>query len=271
MKYSVFSLLYFFIIITLNNVKSQEITKSEESQWLQLIRIEFNGLLPNTSLKESIPIRQTVSNYSLYNNYNESGKITSNTFGQAYAIITEFYNKTHKFGISSGIKYLYYNSDIKGEISNIAEYFYFRYFSGEQETKFARVRNLSENNHYIVIPIDAHIYLLNRKRYGIFTKLGSDLGLNINNKLNVIFFNPEMNPSKNEVLSVLDKTQQKFYATINASIGLRYYYIDKICFNFEIYLLSTLIGTDYFVLSEIKRFSGIRTSVQFPLSLFIKK
>jgi|YNPMSStandDraft_1061717.scaffolds.fasta_scaffold00334_11 hypothetical protein len=268
MKKFFFSTIYIFFSIT-NQLISQNNENSEIYPWLSLIQIEINSILPRTDLKETIPIRQTVNNYNYYN-YDQA-TITSTTLGHASSLKAELFHKVYKIGISTGIKYLYFQSNIKGKVSNTANYFYFRYFFEGQETRFARVKNLNEINHYVTIPIDVRVYFLSRKKIGLFARLGTDLGFNIYNKLGVVFYNPEMNPTKNEVLNILDKTQQKFYATINTSVGFRYNYIDKINFYFEVYFPSKYIGSDYFVLSDVKYFSGIKASVQMPLTLLLNR
>lgn len=262
-----------FLILFLTSItfqlKSQDSEATQELPWLKLIHIEAHTLFPSSVLKENIPIRQTVSNYNQYDNYDyNNSKITLSTLSQAYAVKAEFYNKAYKIGISTGIKYCLYQSNVEGNVAPKANYFFFRYSSEGQETKFARVSQLLEKNHYIVIPIDARIFVLNRKKFGFFARIGTDIGYNLYNKLNVVFYNPDMSASKNDVLNVIDKTQEKFYATINTSLGIRYNYFEKVSFNFEVYLPSKYLGNDYFILSDLKRFFGFKASVQVPLTLF---
>ncbi len=249
--------------------RSDSQNESESSQtWQKYVHIEISGLLPNTTLKENIPIRQNVSSNSYYNH--NVAKIVAQTNGLTYAAKLELYNNQLNFGFSLGVKYWLYFTTIKGRMSENAEYFYFRYASNQQESKYARLKNITENQHYLTVPVDVRYYFLNRKRLGLFVRMSADVGFNVHHKLDVTFFNPEMNLNKTEVLSIIQQTLDKVYYSASASLGFRYYYIEKISLNVEFNILSKYLGGNYFILTDAERYSAIKASVQIPFHLILK-
>lgn len=262
---SIFFLLVFLIV----SMRLFSQNENESSQvWQKFVHIEMNGLLPNATMKENIPIRQNVSSYTYY--HQNDAKIVAQTNGLTYAAKLELYNDQLNLGVSAGIKYWSYHTTIKGRMSENAEYFYFRYVSDQQESKFARLRNITEKQQYFTVPLDVRYYFLNRKRLGLFARLGGDVGFNVYHKLDVTFFNPEMNPNKPEVLSIIDQTFDKVYYSAFASLGFRYYYLDKVSLNVEINVLSTYFGANYFILTDAERYSALKASIQIPLNLILK-
>ncbi len=263
------TIFYFLFALSIISLRLYSQNEGESSQvWQKFVHIEMNGMLPNATMKENIPIRQNVSSYTYYNH--NDAKIVAQTNGLAYAAKLELYNDQLNLGLSAGIKYCSYYTTIKGRMSENAEYFYFRYVSDQQESKFARLKNITEKQQYLTVPVDFRYYYLNRKRLGLFARLSGDVGFNVYHKLDVTFFNPEMNPNKPEVLSIIDQTFDKVYYSGFASLGFRYYYLNKVSLNVEINVLSTYFGGNYFILTDAGRCSALKASVQIPLNLIIK-
>lgn len=263
---SIFCLLFAFLNFFFSSYSQNEGESSHP--WQQYVHVEMNAILPNANLKENIPIRQNVSSYTYYNH--NDARIVAQTNGLSYAAKLELYNNQLNLGILAGIKYWLYFTTIKGRMSENAEYFYFRYASDLQESKFARLKNITETQQYLTVPVDVRYYFFNRKRLGIFVRMAADVGFNVRHKLDVTFFNPEMSPHKAEVLNIVQQTFDKVYYSGSTSLGFRYYYIDKVSLNVELNVLSTYLGGNYFILTNAERYSAIKVSVQIPLSLILK-
>ncbi|MCX7862907.1 MAG: hypothetical protein N2449_07920 [Bacteroidales bacterium] len=254
-------LVLMLISLTVNSQTNQE----QATTWNKFVHVEIHGVLPNSKIKENLPIRQNVSNNTY--GYDNEAKIIATTNGLVFGSKIEIYNQQLKVSLSTGIKYFNFHSTIKGKMSDNADYFYFRYVSDVQESRFARVRSIKENQQFLSIPLEFRYYFFNRKIYSFYTTLGTDLGINVYHKLNVVFAKPEMISAKAEVLQTIDQTYDKFYSATNLSIGFRYNYLNKVGFNAELNLYSSLLGQSNFILSEASRIASVKASIRIPLTL----
>ncbi len=224
---------------------------------------ELSFFSPNAKVEESLPIRQNVSYQTVYY---QKPQLTVSSSGISSSLKFEIFNPGYRIALQTGLKYIAYNTSVTGTMTDNTDYFFVRYSIENQEVKFARVKEIKENNHYLAIPIDLRYYFFSRKRYGFYVKVNTDIGLSISHELNILFHDPNMNTSKNEVLEVIKSDYDKFYTTITGAVGIRYNYIHKICLNGELIFPSTFMGNNYFMLTEANHVFGIRISAQMPIN-----
>ncbi len=257
----------FLIIVLINglflkSVVAQTVEKTI-SPWLLFGHAEIASLFPNSEIKESLPIRQNVVSQQ---NYSSDAYLRISTWANSFSIKAELFNTNYKVGIATGLSFILYETSIVGSVSENSNYFYFRYFNKDQETKFARVKKLGERQHFLTIPVELRYYFFSRKRYGFFIKLSSNVGWNLNSQLTIVFQDPEINAYKNEVLGVLHDSNNKFYTSLSPSVGFRYNYLHKLCINGELTMPSTYLGNGYFILTSASRYFGIKASLQVPIN-----
>lgn len=156
------------------------------------IGVEFgiNGLTsnPTSSLEFRKSHLPTYSSNSLQTTC-EQGYINT---------LADFSFWNHKLWISTGISYSQINSQISGP--NNSEFFYIQY---EQPSaiQMLRVKNITQTNHYVGIPLDVRVMISPYGRVKMYVKTGIQLYGRVNSKQSVEFVNSEMQKYEEVILN----------------------------------------------------------------------
>jgi hypothetical protein len=259
------ALTFCLLIISGISLYSQEETANPPGDWSRFIHIEGGFSYPSGTIKESIAIRQNLSSYFV--NQSSNGEISSETSEFAYGIRWEFFNNKYKSGVSSGLRYTRFNTDISGYSSSNADFFYLRYSELNSDTKFARVKSLSEVNNFISIPLEIRAVPVQIKGLGLFAKAGAEFSLfNIKKSTHITFQDDGMNAQENVILDKIGLSTNKFCSTLYASVGLKLGKVNKPNYMFEIFLPSVFLTKNNFSLTNVDYFDGFKFSVQFPVN-----
>lgn len=244
---------------------SQDISPETPQKWTQFIHFESGIMYPNGSIKENIAIRQNISSY--YVSQYSNGLISAASSGFYVGMRWEYFSVKYKSGISTGLRYTGYTSEISGYSSNSADFYYLRYSMEDTDTKFARIKSILETNSFISIPLEIRAVPFKYKKFELQAKVGAEISiLNMNKSSDIDFSDNDMEIHQDLILNSIGTVTNKFYSTAYASIGLKYGIEDKPNFVFELFLPSVFLSTDNFVLSEVDYFDGFKLSLQFPIN-----
>ena len=258
---------YLFLIVLLYPAMlfSQD-NPSRRDTWKSRIHIEGGALYPEGQIRENIAIRQNVSSYYIYQS--SRGYITSETYGPTFGLRWEFFNPDLKLGISSGLRYTGFKTEISGSTSVNADYFYLRYYSMGSETRFARMKSISETSQYLIVPLEVSYSLFEFKDFGLFAKGGAEFSLfNLRHDTDVEFQEESMDTNSGKVLESFGEPSKNFFAGAYASAGINYSSPNGLVYQAEFFFPSLFLSKDNFVLTEIDNYSGFRLSVIIPLLL----
>ncbi len=262
MKYSLVSL--FILFAAGLNVHSQEMVSAPAPKWTKSIHLESGLIYPKGSIKESIAIRQNISSYFV--NQSSDGEILSVTSGFQLGMKYEYFYSRFNTGISAGIRYTGYRTEISGFSSSNADFFYLRYSILGTDTKFARVKDISEVNNFISIPLEIRVVPLHYRDIGLFFRAGAEFSrFNLKKDTNIDFQDTSMNSYEDNILENIGVTTNKNYATLYGTVGVQYGKENKANYLFEIFLPSYFITDHNFAISEVDYLEGFKFSVQFPL------
>ena len=258
------ALLLCFIFIYGLNLYSQDISSKPPENRTWFLHLESGYIYPEGSIRESIAIRQNISSY--YVNQDTDGHISSETYGFTLGLRWEYFNPRFKTGISTGLRYTGYRSEISGYSSSISDFFYMRYSMQDGETRFARVRSIDETNNFLSIPLELRLVPLQYKRAGFFVKAGAEISfLNFEKGTDIDFQEGGMEAHQDIVLNSIGMTTNKVYSTVYGSVGLKLGQENKPNYSFEVFIPSLFLTGDNFTLTDVDHFTGFRISIQFPL------
>jgi len=244
---------------------SQEEYSEPSQKWLKYIHIETGFMYPAGNIKENIAIRQNLSSYFV-NQYSE-GEIMSETSGINFGVKYEYFSPRFKTGIATGLRYTGYLTDISGYSSGNAEFFYLRYSTLGSDTKFARVKSLSERHNFVTIPIELRMVPVKIKDIGFFVKAGAEFTLlNFKNDTNIEFQDPAMNASEDNILFQISDQENTYYSTLYGSVGMEYALKSKTSLTFEVFLPSFVLSDNIFDLTDVSHIEGFKFSVLIPLN-----
>ncbi len=233
-------------------------------KWVSYLHLESGIMNPSGTIRESIAIRQNISSYYVYQSSN--GYISSSTSGFFMGLRWEYFSRKLKAGFSSGLRYTGYTSEISGFTSSNADFFYLRYSMMNADTKFARVKSITELNNFITIPLELRFIPIQYKEIGLFAKVGVEFSLaNLKKGTTINFQDNAMDSNQDLILSGLGITTQKMYSTLYGSIGLKLGKEGKPNYMVEVFLPSMFLTKNNFTLTQVDYFDGVKFSVQFPI------
>jgi len=259
------TLLFFCaLLMPIIGIKSQELSDNSPGKWGKFLHVESGYIYPEGTIKENISIRQNIS--SNYVDQTSNGNISSETSGLILGVRWEYFNNKFKVGVSTGLRYTGYRSEITGSSSINAKFFYLRYSMEGSDTKFARVKSLIENNDFISIPLELIWVPLQYNSVDFFAKAGTDVSiLNVNRGTRIKFQESNMEINQDIVLSGIETTTNKFCSTLYSSIGVKFGKENKPNYSFEFFLPSLLLSKNNFNLADIDYLEGFKLSIQFPI------
>lgn len=262
MRYILFSVC--LVILPLIKTFSQDTVDKQPHNWTKSLHIETGCVYPNGTIKESIAIRQNISSY--YANEYSNGYVSATNAGFTFGLRWEYFYTKYKVGFSTGLRYTSYNSEISGYTASNADFFYLRYSTMNSDTKFARLKSITEFNNYISIPVEVMYVPFNYKILSLFVKGGADFSiLNIEKDTDIIFQDNAMEVNQDLILSSISEASNKFHSTLYATIGLSLGKVGRANYMFELFLPSLFLSNNNFTLTKVNTFDGFKLSVKIPI------
>ncbi|MFO7722100.1 MAG: hypothetical protein R6V49_02655 [Bacteroidales bacterium] len=235
------------------------------TQWKSYLHGEAGTLFLNTSITERLAIRQNVSSY--YASQSSTGEISSNTNAFTGGIRWEIKHPNQKLGLSTGLRFTSVNTDITGQTAQSADFFYLRYTSDGTDTKFARVRSISETGMFIGIPLEVRYRLFRVQNIFYYVMAGSEpASFNIHNQTDIQFQDPSMEAYEDDVRAGFSSTVKNYSSTLYWALGCSINGKNSGGVTIEVMLPSLYLSKENFQLIEINQFSGLRATIQLPLS-----
>jgi hypothetical protein len=258
------ALILCLIIIPGVPLHSQVLSEKQPGNWVRFIQVESGFMYPDGTIKESIAIRQNISSY--YVNQSSNGYISSSTSGFILGLKWEYFNTRLKTGISTGLRYTGYRSEISGFTSSNADFFYLRYSMLNSDTKFARVKSITETNNFISIPLEIRYIPFQYKGFGLFVKAGIEFSIfNLKKGTDINFQDTIMEVNQDIILSGMSASPNKLYSVLYGSIGLKVGKEGKPNCQFEVFLPSLFLTKNNFTLTDVGYFDGFKFSILFPI------
>lgn len=232
--------------------------------WQRFISVEGGMIYPEGEIKESVSIRQNISYY--YVNQYSDGYVSSETSGLVFGVRYGYYFPRIKSGISAGVRFTGLDTEISGYTSDISDFFYLRYSMQDSDTKFARVKSMSESNYFLSIPLEAYIVPITYRNLSIYAKAGFEYSIvNLKSGSDIMFRDAEMDPYRDEILGSISGEANRRFSTLYGTVGMKLGREDMPNLLFEVFLPSLILTKNNFALIDVDYFEGFRLAVQIPL------
>jgi hypothetical protein len=135
------------------------------------------------------------------------------------------------------------------------------------DTKFARVKSISETKRLVSIPLEFRIVPLQYKNIGFFAKVGAEFSKFIfMKKTNINFQENNMEMNEEAILNNIGAISNNLYSTLYGSIGVKIGKETKRNYIFEFFLPSYFLSKKNFSLIDVDSFTGFKFSMQFPIN-----
>ncbi|HRZ49931.1 MAG TPA: hypothetical protein P5338_11115 [Bacteroidales bacterium] len=258
-------LLSAFLFLLATGLLAQGSPENTPSRWQHRLQLEAGFSFPSGSISENLAIRQNISSYYVYQSSQGSVYCDLSSFNTA--LKWGMYNPALKLGFAAGMRYSTFNTLISGYTSNNANFFYIRYSTSGTDTKFARIKSISESSKLIGIPIEATYFPFSTCYLQCFLKAGIEpASFRISHLTDIEFENPDMEAVEEEVAATFNTPVSTFCSTFYTSVGFTIAGETKPGFTFEWVLPSVFISQKNFNLADVNRaFTGIRASMHIPV------
>ena len=209
-------------MMTVYSQSETSITPSTKKKtYIHSIGVEagFRGFTPGNN--EYDFIRQGPTSFPYYDDgYNGSyGETISTSF---ISVIAEYRFPSDRFWLSTGIKYTSMHSKISNadNTNNETDFFYVLLNKDLNNTYYYRVKEISEQNNYIGVPLDLSYSPFLPRFFRLYFKVGFDFNFKISTKRNVDFQDAKMENNEDRIINLFDKPNN-FYATSTVGVGFQ--------------------------------------------------
>jgi hypothetical protein len=257
------STLIMLMVLICYGAIAQESTDQPSKKWINLIHFESGFTFPNGSISEGLAVRQNISSY--YAEQSSQGQISATTTGFNAGFRYELFHPGKRLGISAGLRFSTYTTAITGYSSQNADFFYLRYSSEGVDTKFARVKSITESNKHVGIPLEFKYIPFGFKDVHYYLKAGVEPRYRFRNQIGIEFHDPAMDAYQEDVVAGFSTIISTFTTVVYPAIGIQIGDRNAQGVNIEVLLPSFYLTDENFSLIETRRFSGFRVSYQFPV------
>lgn len=255
----------FAVSIPLLAARSQTYDVSTSPEWKKYLHVEAGLIYPEGSIKESVAIRQNISYF--FANQFSSGHVSSTSYGILAGARYEYYYPRFKSGLSAGLRFTGFNTEISGYTSSNSEFFYLRYSIEDNNTKFARIKLMEESNYYLTVPIEVKVVPLTYRNLSLYAKAGVEFSLlRFGSGADITFQDEIMDQNKESVLTSITGESNKFYSTFNSAIGVIVGHDEGPKLLFEVFLPSLFLTENNYKFIDTEYYSGMKLSLAFPIN-----
>lgn len=260
-----FLTLFLIAILPLSALLSQSGEKQTTKPWQSFLYVDGGIIYPEGEIRESVSIRQNISYY--YVNQYSSGYVSSETSGAVASLRYGYYFPRLKGGISTGVRFTGLNTEICGYTSDISDFFYLRYSMEGSDTKFARVKSLSESRYYISLPLEATYEPISYRNLTLYIRAGIEYSLlSMGPGAAIEFRDEEMVQYEKAILEQISEPVNTHFSTLYSAIGFRFGQVGVPGVMIEFYLPSAFLSKDNFALIDVKYYEGFKLAFQVPLN-----
>jgi hypothetical protein len=155
----------------------------------------------------------------------------------------EFSAKNPRFRFTTGLKYSGMIGNIKKDnfLSTGSSFFFYRLREEGTDTEYVSLTKISQNSHYLAVPIEVRWFPFDGKRVRFYVKGGADINVLIYTKNKIDFYEPTMRIHQNEIAERLDQPS-RFNGILALAGGVRIGKEGAPAFGFELSGPAVFIG-----------------------------
>lgn len=217
--------------------------------------------LSGTFNSEKWPVRRDIGYNSSYSSSYVQTEISAFYAGAK----SEFVFWDGRSSVATGLRYGFTSSDIL-QSNSYSNYFYLRYDSNGSDTKYARVKGMSERYDMLAVPLEFKWAPIHFSNFNIYLKAGFEFNFRISSKVEIDFVNESMEADEEFIFDYVGGVETKsFYARPYAGFGMNYEGKNGHGVAFDV-LFSNYFSDNNFALIIPDAYTGIQFSYYMPLS-----
>ena len=185
----------------------------------------------------------------------------------SFGIKPTFVFDNGRFSVSSGLRYLSMGCDLNN--NSRFGFFFLRYSEHETDTRYARVRGISENYHFIGIPLELRWRPIRfpNPRFNAHLIVGADVHFKLGSNVEIDFVNDFMKNEERAILNYIGVETGNFLARTYFGFGASYTFENRMAITVDAPLfLFPLTENNFALITSPINNTGVRFAFQIPLS-----
>jgi len=264
----------FWIILSLISIYSLQI-QAQDTITYKIPRLRlgieagvnyfFGTINKPNMIRESRSYYYTSGNQSSADNDYYGGFISQSSSFAAYSFGLKLEYVLHKrVAISSGLRFSFY----KATLFSDRNYFLWKISETETSSNYIKIKNLSQKNYYLAIPLEVRFFFTERDFFARFYLIaGNSFNFLIASSDHVEFQNPKMEKYNSTVKQHIGRTNL-FYGSFYLGIGLKLGKVNYPFGNIEFFCPIVNLAkhrANAFVYLDAIPAMGIRTTLNIPM------
>jgi hypothetical protein len=259
-----FSCILFIVLLTVS-LNAQDKTAITAPRFRLGIEAGADALFGNSSKPEMI--RESKSYYFDYDyDYNCGFVFAVKSYGTYYLGLKPEYSINSHLAVATGLRFSYH----KGYINSDRDYFIWKISENETNTNYVKIRNISQRNFYLGIPLEVRLFT-GKRDYNVrhYFVLGTSLNLLVASNVDISFQNSNMekySPLIREPLGKPTKFSGFGYLGMGLKIGKSHRPFGHVEVHFPVCMIEN--GSIDSLSEDLPVGIGIQTTLQIPFKKY---
>ena len=208
-------------------------------------------------------IRKTAWSYYDYG-YSNYGAPYDNLQVSYFGVKPEYLFAGDKLSVSAGLRFSDVYSSLASGLATDNNAFYLLYNQTSDATEYAKVKELSQDNYYLSVPVELTYIPWRWNSLSLYAKVGAEFGFLLNSTSDIVFLNSSMDAYKQLIMTKAGVNPNPLYSTFYTAVGVKFGKPNKLKYNFELNLPSRLLTQNNSSILNIGVLTGFSFSVSIP-------
>jgi|GEM_PF-1947401 len=228
-----------------------------------VLGVEFGSdFMTGSFLSDKWDVRQNVSHFG----WSHGGSLFADANSFYFGIKPEFIFCNERWSVASGLRYRSMNNMLRhsGFQTN---FFYLRYDDNSMNTKYARVRGISENYQFLGIPLELKWipFRFPNPNFNVHLIAGTDVYFRLDSNVEIDFVNDFMKAEQATILDFVGVETNSIFARAYFGFGASHTFENGMKLSADL-LFPTILTKNNSALMQLENHVALQFSFQFPLS-----
>ena len=183
-----------------------------------------------------------------------------------FGVKPEFIFANGRLRVASGVRYLSMNCTLNNH--SRFGFFFLRYSEASTDTRYARVRSISEHHHFIGIPLEFRWqpFRFPNPQFNLHLTVGADAYFKLNSNIEIDFVNEFMQNEQQTILNYVGAETNDFLSRFYFGAGGSYTFRNRTVITMDLLFPFFLTENNFALINTPQNNAAFQLSFQIPLS-----
>ena len=248
---------------TLLQAQQNDERVSTPNHWMLGIEMGTEGIF-GSFRDDKWSVRQSFGSFGNFDSRNSS--VFANAGSFYFGVKPEFVFGNGRLSVASGLRYLSVNCTLDN--NSRFGFFFLRYGEVGTDTRYARVRSISENYHFIGIPLELRWRPIRfpNPQFNFHLMVGADAYFKLGSNIEIDFVNDFMQNEKQTILDYVGVETNNFLSRAHFGFGASYTFENRMAITVDVLFPFFLTENNFALIGSPINSSAVQFSFQIPLS-----